>query len=507
MRRNATEPMSLSYMRKSLPLITLLSLFFLVYVLLPNNNASADSYGYAFAIKEGAPLYSPHHLLYNWLYHYMSLPIRSLIPDIDVLRLCCVFNGLFSVASLYVLYRILSLMKVDRLQIYLWVAFCGSSFGIWRFSQENESYIICIFLSLVSSLYFIKHLLEEKKYLLPISGFLGQLAILFHQIHFFWWLGILVAFFLASLSWKSVWLYCLPALIVPLAYIFALYQSTSEPITLQAIIQYALHDYYTGAASGGFSFKSVVLFIAVAIVRTFVQVYPYMLILIKQHWVYLVPLALATAWLAGIILALSKRKKIWQLKPQDQRLRPVVYSHLIILLLHISFAFLSHGNAEFMIMTPILLAVILAPKIKYAAPYFAGLSLTMFVWNGLYAAYPHFEYKISDQRDKIAFLKQYPNAIYISTGNLILNQNAYLGGSNAHFYNDQQLTEEVLTRWLSEGQTVFTDMPDDKKLLNRGRFMKKNLNDEVWKKYKLQVVHTVQSIYGPLHLYQVSMKN
>src|SRR5690606_9217065 len=122
-----------------------------IYFLFPNRNLSSDSYGYAIGIRTGEDLYSPHHLLYNWLYYYLSLPIRWLFPSIDVLKLCMIFNALATGGILLTTASILRKLKVGTVQVSLWLLFIGFSFGIWRFSLENESYLVAGLFSLLGS--------------------------------------------------------------------------------------------------------------------------------------------------------------------------------------------------------------------------------------------------------------------------------------------------------------------------------------------------------------------
>lgn len=484
-----------------------LGIILLTYLLLPNNNLSSDSYGYATGIRSGGDLFSPHHLLYNWLYHYLSLPVKAVFPDVDILRLCTLFNTFFAVAALYLLSKILELLGVSTVQRCLWVLFSGFSFGIWRFSLENESYILSMFCSLAGSYYLLKYAVASQhiRYVL-ISGFLSMLAVLFHQIHLFWWLGLFAGILWGYRSFRVSFTYTCTALLVPVIYLLVFVSTREEALSLRSFWTYILYDYYHGNASQTFGLKQYIMFVVVAIVRTFLQVYPYMLILIRQHWMYFIPLVAVLIWLVLLIKTWAKRKKLVAKQNVSSDQSWWIKTHLLILCLQVGFAFYSNGNAEFMIMTPVLLAICIAPKWTLATRAFCGLVLTMWLWNLVYAAFPMHYYNLIDQKEKVNYMKQHPDVRFISFTNLIQNQNEYLGGDTSRFYTDDKLSPELLANWVDSGYNIITDMPDDHKIISRGSFADKNLGDEIWQQYRLEIVHTTRTLYGDLHLYKVHAK-
>lgn len=488
-------------------LTVVLGIILLTYLLLPNNNLSSDSYGYATGIKRGADLFSPHHLLYNWLYHYLSLPVKALFPAVDILRLCTLFNTFFAVLALYVLSKILELLRVASVQRYLWILFAGFSFGIWRFSLENESYILSMCCSLAGSYYLLQYaVVKERIRYIFLSGFFSMLAVLFHQIHMFWWLGLFAGILWHYRSFRVSFSYACTALLVPLVYILVFVTTQEEALSIRSFWTYILYDYYHGNASQTFAAKQYIMFVGVAVVRTFLQVYPYMLILLKQHWFYFVPLLAVLGWCVLLIRIWAKRKKLVYRQQVSGEQSWLIKTHVLVLCLQLGFAFYSNGNAEFMIMTPVLLAICIAPKWKIAGTAFGGLVGAMWLWNLVYAAFPMYHYNLINQKEKVNYMKQHPDARFISFTNLIENQNEYLGGDNTRFYTDNKLTPQLLADWVDSGYNIITDMPDDHKILSRGSFAEKNLKDEIWKQYQLEKVHTTHTLYGDLHLYEVLAK-
>ncbi|RYD99349.1 MAG: hypothetical protein EOP54_04370 [Sphingobacteriales bacterium] len=485
-------------------LMVALGIILLTYLLLPNHNLSSDSYGYATGIRSGADLFSPHHLLYNWVYYYLSLPVKALFPGVDILKLCTLFNTFFAVTSLYVLAKILELLGVSIVQRCLWILFAGFSFGIWRFSLENESYILSMCCSLAGSYYLLTYTIGKNniRYLL-MSGLLSMLAVLFHQIHMFWWLGLFAGILWRFRSFRLSFFYACTALLVPVLYILVFLNTQEEALSLRSFWTYILYDYYHGNAGQSFAARQYIMFVGVAVVRTFLQVYPYMILLLKQSWLYFIPLVAAFIWLLLLVRTWSQQKKPVRKKSISNDQSWLIKTHVLVLCLQLGFAFYSNGNAEFMVMTPVLLAICMAPKWTFSTPVFSGLVVTMWLWNLVYAAFPMYYYRLIDQKEQVNYMKQHPDARLISFTNLIRNQNEYLGGDNSRFYTDDKLSPELLASWVDSGYNIITDMPDDHKIMSRGSFSDKNLGDEVWQQYHLEKVHTTRTLYGDLHLYKV----
>jgi hypothetical protein len=481
----------------------------LVYFLFPNKNLSSDSYGYAIGIRSGDDLFSPHHLLYNWLYYYLSLPIRWLFPNLDVLKLCTIFNALATGGILLTTAFILRKLKVANAQRVLWLLFIGFSFGIWRFSLENESYLIGGLFSLLGSNCFLNYLRRPAKSSLAYAGLFASFGILMHQIQLFWWLGLFVACLLFLKKKQSVLYFLLPTLILPIAYVLVFLHTQGQTLSAGNMLAYLLHDYIHGNASVRLALRDQILFIGVACVRTFLQVYPYILILLKNNIVYFLPLAATVLYaIFSLKIIVGKRSTMFKKIPlRSVMVKGFVWAHIWIAVLQAGFAFYSSGNAEFMIMTPVLMALVIAPKLRVNNQWFAATVATMFIWNMMYGAYPMFNYKLIDQSEKVAYLQAHPEARFISLTNLIQNQNEYLGGRNEQLYTDDQLTLERVQSWVDSGYTVLTDMPDDYKIISRGTFSEKHLNEAAWQQFKLQPVHTTETLYGPLNLYSVERKD
>jgi hypothetical protein len=88
----------------------------------------ADSYGYGASVKYGEDLFQPHHLLYTGLNYLFYQPFVMLFPALDALRFMQLLNALFSIASLFLLMRMLISKGVNDIHAG-WLTFAvGCSF-------------------------------------------------------------------------------------------------------------------------------------------------------------------------------------------------------------------------------------------------------------------------------------------------------------------------------------------------------------------------------------------
>ena len=145
-------------------------ILFITYALFPTNNSSLDAYYYAASVKFSQHLFSPHHLLYNVFIGLVYKPIHIL--NIDVLAFSKFINTLFSTLTLYTLYKILLLLKYSKKETITYVYLVGFSFIFWRYGTENETYIIPVFFSLLSSYWLLKYFREENTLSVILSSFL-----------------------------------------------------------------------------------------------------------------------------------------------------------------------------------------------------------------------------------------------------------------------------------------------------------------------------------------------
>jgi hypothetical protein len=248
----------------------------------------------------------------------------------------------------------LKVKAIDVVKRILWIFFAGSSWAVMRFSTENEIYILPVCFSLLGSLLLLKYFSSNKILFLFLAGFFTAFAALIHQIHFFWWLGIFIALIFKARSLRILFLYSFPAIIVPFVYLFVFLFYQNNPFSFDGLLQFVFNDYHTGVAEFSVNSKNFLL-TPVSFFRTFIQVHGYMFNILKDRWLAICILALCMFAFIRSFLAFRS------LKLYSVALKSVfVFGHVVAFILHFLFAFISHGNAEFMVMLPFLTVIVLS---------------------------------------------------------------------------------------------------------------------------------------------------
>ncbi len=490
------------YMIKRLPYFVIL-VFALVYLLFSVQTSSVDAHGYANYIKSGEGLFSSHHLLYNLL-GFVWVKLLNFFGANDVLAAMKALNAILSGLSLALIYSIFSEQGFSRSKSLAWITFIGSSWGIMRFATENETYIVPIFLSLVGSLFLLRYNRGHRIKNLLLSGLFTALACLFHQIHFFWWLAFVVALFVKD-GFKRAAIFVLPAFIVPLVYLLVIGLENGGIPSLEDVFRFVFRDYMAGTASVGFGLMSIVMS-GISLIRTFIQVHGYMLMLVK-----------ANLWLLGFVaLALLLGfQSIRHLRGTSIDFKILgsgfILAHLLALFFQLFFAFLSHGNSEFMVMLPALFAIVLSGISKNDTRLISYAALGMFVWNLSFGLMPLHLMPLDGSRIVVnQIVSNQSSFAWVFNKPHIENQVEYVSNKKAnciegfvgvdkdHFYGK---TDSLL----SMGVSVYTDCYKRPKTLSRENIFF-NANAELFNNYCLVVVDSCSSLTGTYYLTRIIKK-
>ncbi|KAA6302610.1 MAG: hypothetical protein EZS26_001117 [Candidatus Ordinivivax streblomastigis] len=437
----------------------------LLYIFLPSINPSGDTLAYACSVRDGRELFMPHHLLYNALYFL----IAKLFVVTHTLELIAFMNALFAVGCLLFANAILSkfVEKGTRLSAIIFLGFC---FGFLRYATTGETYIVPLFFSLWAS---YCSLLRKKAFL---TGLIAAAACLFHQVHVFWWLGLL--FFVVATGkdnrLRRFLEYGIASCIVPVAYLLAFYLINNDSAS---VFEFVAHDFvHNSNVSVGFNPKALLL-TPINFVRTFIQVHGYMFVLLQKFW-FLIGLLLCSAALLiiGCFRLKHSRKKgnVGAFELQFAR------THLVIFGMQLLFAFLSVGNAEFMVMLPfaLLVYVFIRYKIRPVAVYL--LTAGLVIWNLMFGLMPYRFLEVTPDPAISRYVAQHPDRVYYLTDRQTVearlkyafpHKTFRIYGVKAHF-------DTGLDTLLQENSSVTTDVLTPK-ALSRASFVQsaKNLSD------------------------------
>jgi hypothetical protein len=477
-------------------------LFFVLYLLLPSQNSTIDAYGYANYIRDADSLFLSHHLLYN-LTGYLWVSLLKLIGISNTLGALKAMNAIFAALSLLVLGKIFKGLGYGDSKAAVWVLLAGSSWGVMRFATENETYIIPIFFSLQASYFFLLHCTQRKTIHVFLAGFLAAFACLIHQIHFFWWLAMLIALVLKK-EFRNSFLYAISAIIVPTGYILVLALYYKVNISVDSLLQFTLRDFYSGSATIGFGFKYIIL-TAISFIRSFIQVHGYMGNLLSiSPWFILG----VFGFIVSLIVGLYNIKK---LVVSFQLVKSTFGLALIItFVLHLVFAFLSHGNAEFMVMLPFLVVLIISQILTNEVRLVGFLGIAMLIWNISFGLIPLNRFELDGNQMVVNYIQK-ENTQKGETLFVVYNKPAvdnrvkhYSGANPQNTISATQVKDfsEVtlaIDSAIINGKVVYTDCLLRPKILSRESFVLKN-NDEIFKGLNFQKVDSVKTLTGEYFL-------
>ena len=477
-----------------------LLLVFFVYVFFPTNNSSLDAYFYAASIKFNENLFSSHHLLYNVFLWILHKPIQFL--NLDILWFSKFVNSVFSTLTLYIFYKILLLLSICKKEAISYLLIAAFSFSFWRYGTENETYIIPIFFSLLGSCMFLIYFNKEKTVSIILCSLFASLACLFHQLHFFWWIGLLIGLLIFKKNLKSVLIYSLIGFIVPTVYILVIKFAFDQELSINNFFQFVFHDFYTGSANSEFTFKNILLTL-INCIRVFFQVHVNIFIFLKKNIVFGIPVLVMIYFLCALLQKVINRNLLSRRKKINH---PFVFTHSIIFLLHFLFALYAIGNIEFMTMFPFLL--LLTAFIKYTpnTKILGLLALTLLIWNFTYAVLPNYKYNYYNDDELLDFIEQNPEKLFIVKNVDLSNKYYYKTGLDSYknIINWSKIkSKEEIDSILKSQKEIYTDIIDKPTILDRERILSTSSFSLNFDNYKKTRVFTYEGLYGTSTIFKI----
>jgi len=477
--------------RPNLSLLTILLLGAL-YIALPSINNSLDSLAYAEEMRSGSYLFRPHHLLYN----AFGYAVAHILNVKNTLPLMCFVNSVFAIACLFMMRSVLAVFTDDR-KCAVILIFLGSCFGFLRFATDNEAYIIPLFFSLWAS----RTILIQKKAFL--TSLLASVACLFHQVHFFWWLGLLLMVFFSSETdrakrTKRVTQYLLGALIVPVSYLIVFYVTKHDSPTF---IRFVFHDYYQ-ASNVSVAFKSVSLLLTpISLMRSFVQVHGYFVPLIHKYFYFGIPLLIS---LACFVVGIFKVKGAVHKRRVNLYSGKFASAHLLIFIMQLLFAAVSDGNAEFMVMLPFALALWLFMKYELKLNAISYLSAGLLIWNLFMALLPYHFMELNPNIALTRFINKHPSEVYYVRDNVQVDNllSYYYPGQK---YNIHSSLKENLDSLVLRNNRVLTDVVNNTAPYSRASFVF-DVDQKPFQKYLLEKKDSIPYGLGMLYITSITNK-
>jgi len=343
---------------------------------------TGDGWGYAADVLkanswQSTELVSAHHLFYNYLCYALN-PI-FISSNINPINGFTAMNWMFYGLTIFIFYRVLLDLNYNKNQSICWSLLIAGCFGLLRFSIENETYILPLFFALLGS-HFITNFKNSNSH--EYMGFaLLAISVLFHQSYIFWFL----AFAINAISRRRfIPLFISASMIVIFYLLFAIKSN-------QSILSFIIHDVDAGLVQVIPNINNL-KFTLINGLRTIFQIHGNMLILI-QNWIIV-----SLIGIAGLVLVLFG--VLHSLRNSTLDLNKVKFTAALrqwlqnpfftAFLLQLAFAFYSVGNAEFMVMLPILFLLSFHDKVIPVFTHIHQMALGLWIYNGVFFIVPTF---------------------------------------------------------------------------------------------------------------------
>lgn len=474
------------------------------YLFFPTHNSSLDSFAYAGYVKYNYSLFTPHHLLSNAIIFVLIKPLYNLNFTIDILLFSKFVNSTFQFLNLFIFYKILSFLKVKETSKLLYILILAFSFSLWRYGTENETYIIPITFSLLSSFYYIKHLYKFSYFYIFISSLFGIIACLFHQIHVFWWLGLFVGFLLFKRNIKVVFYYLLPSILLPITYCLVIYFYNAQEITFTNFQYFVLNDFYKGTVVTNFGWKGV-FFQIINTFRTYFQIHPNIYLLIKHNLIYAFPLVFCLFIGLNILYQIRKKRKI--LLKKENYLKIIIQIHIGIFVCNYLFAYYNNGNVEFMVMLPYILILCVIIKYNIDQLILLRLAVLLFIWNFSYGIFPNYNYNYFNDDVLVDFMINNKDKTYIIERRTTINHYFYKTGiyDPKNIFLLENVSETELQNLVDKNKTLYTDVINKPEILNKAKISSENKSLDL-NTYTNTNLFYYDSFYGKNYLHKISKK-
>ncbi len=373
------------------------------------------------------------------------------------------------------------------------------SFGFWRFATENENYIIPIFFSLLGSLFFVKSYIRgiySYKYII-LNGIFATIACLYHQIHLFWFIGLFFGWIMIDGAYnpKRGIVFASTFIIAPIAYLLVIAFYLGQSLSVFNISHFVFHDYYTGAAGNHIGLNNFLLG-GINLFRTFFQVHGQIWVMISNNKLWLIPGILTLGPILYAVVFIFKGKELPIPKKSGlATLNIIVKTHSLILILQLAFAIYNIGNAEFMVMLPVLAVILLAKANWIPIKSLAVTAASLLIWNFSYGIYPNNQLHFNADDQVTQFIIDHPNDKFIAAEPaIILNQYYYQKGHwpenvwpAPEYYQLHSPVSELKAKVdsnLSNGGNVYTDCTGRPEIMNRASLLSTNM--DFFKGYNLK---------------------
>jgi hypothetical protein len=482
-------------LKKYSPYITL-ALLIVVFFSFPNNNSTIDSWYYAACVKFNFDIFSnSHHLLYNY-FGLKTFQFFSHFSNISALQSLQFMNASAAALCLLVFVQIIKLAGYTTRNALIITSFCGATFGFLRFATDAETYILPVLWTLCSAYCYLK---SEKIVYTALAALFAVIAVCTHQLQIWWALALFVhLWFYSRRTFVSKFVFSILLLLIPFIY-FQCY--VMDRFCNVSFLGFLLGQYNTGGASLDLSLSALLLTF-VNIFRTFLQVHGQIIFWIAKY--PFLSLIIVAALIKILIFIWLRRHDIIQFQKTNPNNITVVF--LLTGIFNLLFAFLSSGNAEFMVILPFILTAYVSFKYSlFIRTRFLLLTAFMSIWNIYFGLLPNYFDNLTKTDSQTQWIINHPEAYFVFDNKpQVENQVCYQ--TNLETKNRFIAFDEI-GKYLDSGKLIYTDLGLKTTRLSRASLLKKEQKSDILKSFKLNKVDSFQNLYGKNYIYLISKKD
>lgn len=482
-----------------------LIIIFCLYLIFPSGLSTGDGWYYAASIKNGYEIFHSHHLLYNALGLVFSwLPSKAGFEIISCMK---VLNAFFAFLTLVMIQQILYSFKITERGVVIISCLAGFSFSVLRYATENETYIVPLFFALLASYNYKKYITAGRNRYALYAGLWAAISVLFHQTYIFWWLGLLIGIFIEKRK-KPVLLFIIISLIAPIVYliVFLTYKGGSGWNTITDFILGDLRENVRLELTGMGIFLSIV-----NLFRSFIQIHGYIFNMVRENLFFSIPGIVSLFFVVLAFLKFPERSK-------TNVSQHFCIIHIIIIVLQFIFAIFSSGNAEFMVMIPVLVFMLVPFFALNYEKFLLRIMIGMAIWNISYGLIPlHYKSQAQEQFLCDAVLSEKNVIIVALDDQLIKNMLYYKAGDNniKSIYKspaileikgkDPGILEGIIDSVLSTGTVIYTNCLDET-TISRLSITGGTKNKDFFSKYETTLTKSWRLVTGTRSIYRVERK-
>jgi hypothetical protein len=236
--------------------------------------------------------------------------------------------------------------------------------------------------------------------------------------------------------------------------------------------------------------------------------------MINKSILFLLPAMLATILLVTSVL----QKGLFRKRIADTYGK-FIKIHIFIFVAQLIFAVYAVGNAEFMVMLPILSFLIVAARFDFKKRFLYLTGISLLIWNLGYGILPAWKADHTPHQNILEWVKIHTSDLFVLMSDQhVISKIYYSSGvevvpnirkaPEAMVSRNQSLSmlQEEIDNYLISGKRIFTDCLGRPDIISREHLLDQGVNQEFFSKYSAIPVDSVDTLPGTYYLHEIFKK-